>query len=209
MTQEVKDKIAKVYELVKNGVQGEKEAAYKALDRLMKKYNLNENDIKTIHLKEYGFKYSNNMELMLLIQLHKYFLPEKKVTAFRDTWGKKELVLKLEYIDYMTIEMAYEYFRRHMNSQFKSICLPEINRCRKLKTKNKRRQELQDLFFSQYVLKSKIYNPDQIKQVDLSKISDKEKSDRMKLQNITGGIFYNQVTTGLFLEDGTGNNLPS
>ena len=209
MKQEVKDKIAKVYELVNKGVQGEKEAAKKALDRLMKKYNLTEIDIKTIHLKEYGFKYSNKMELKLLIQLHKYFLPEKKVSAFRDTWGKKELVLKLEYIDFITMEMAYEYFRRHMNSQFKSICLPEINRCRKLKTKNKRRQELQDLFFSQYVLKSKIYNPDQLKKVDLSKLSDKEYHDRMKLEKVKGGIFHNQVTTGLFLEDGTGNNLPS
>lgn len=209
MTTEQQDKIAKVYELVNKGVQGEKEAAKKGLDRLMKKYSLTEFDLSTIHLKEYGFKYSNQMEIWLLIQLHKYFLPEKKINAFRDLRGKKELVLKLEYIDYITIETSYEYFRRHMNTQFKALCLPEINRCRKVKTRNKRRQELQDLFFSKYVIKSKIYNPDQVVSVDMSKLSEKEYSDRMKLENIKGGIFHNQVTTGLFLGDGTSNNLPS
>lgn len=200
MTNEQKEKIAKVYELVNRGVEGEREAAKKALDRLMKKYKLSDQDLATIHLKKYSFKYANQMELWLLQQLHKYFLPNKELIAYRDTWNKRELVISLEYIDYVTIETAYEYFRRHMNAQFKELCLPEINRCRKAKTKNKRREELQSIFFSKYIYKSKIYHPEQIEKVDLSKLSDKEYNDRMKLEGIQGGQFNQQVTTGLFLE---------
>lgn len=200
MTQEQKDKIAKVYALATQGVDGEKDAAKTLLDKLIKKYNLSDDALASIQMCNYSFKYNNMMEVWLIEQLHKYFLPEKDINGYRATLNRRDVVLKLEYIDYVTIESAYEYFRRHMNTQFKKTCLPLIKRCKSTKTRNKRREELQQMFFSKYVYESKIYLPNQLRTVDLNQLSGKELKDRQRLQNIEGGQFNTQVTTGLYLE---------
>lgn len=199
MTQDQKDKIAKVYELVNRGEMGEKEAAKKALDKLLKKYNLSEEILKEIHISKYTFTYSNMMEIQLLEQLHAYFLPDKDLKGYLSNLNRRAMVISLEYMDYVVLETAYEYFRRHMNAQFKKICLPEINKCRKAKTKNKRRSELQKLFIGRYIIVSKIYLPDQVQNVDLSKVSDKERIDRLRMKQVEGGEYNQQVTTGLLL----------
>ncbi len=200
MTQEQKDKIAKVYALATQGVDGEKDAAKSLLDKLMKKYNLSDDALATIQQRSYSFKYANMMEVWLIEQLHLYFPPEKEVNGYRATLNRRDIVLKLEYIDYVTIESAYEYFRRHMNAQFKKTCLPLIKRCKSTKTRNQRREVLQHMFFSRYVYESKIYLPNQITTVDLNQLSGKELKDRERLQNIEGGQFNTQVATGLYLE---------
>ena len=48
MNEKVKDKIAKVYELVKRGVAGEQESAEKMLNKLLEKYNISENELNSI-----------------------------------------------------------------------------------------------------------------------------------------------------------------
>ena len=59
MTNETKDKIAKIYELVKRGAtEGEKQAAEIALNKLLKKFNLTDEFLETINLREYEFKYA-------------------------------------------------------------------------------------------------------------------------------------------------------
>lgn len=201
MNNKIKDKIAKVYELVNKGEQGEKEAAIKALDRLLKKYNLSDKVLETIGLREYCFKYSSKMDMWLFIQLVKFYLPGKEVKLLRNTYGKREIVAELEYLDFVTIETSYEYFKRHMNNQFKKICLPEINRRRKAKTKNKVRDELQDAFFGRYILKSGIYHPEQLVTVNPSKVSDKEYKTAKLISDVEGGKYNEQVTTGLYLEN--------
>lgn len=200
MTDDVKNRIAKVYELVNRGVDGEQAAARIALDKLMKKYNLDASDIEFITVKKYSFKYSNNMDLMLLSQLLNFFLKGKEVNAYRHTDGIREVRMPLEYIDFVLISSSYEYFRRHMKAQYKKLCANQVNRCRTTKTKNKRRAELQDIFFRKYVVASKIYHPEQIETVDTSKLSEKERKDRMRLAGIEGGQYSTQVTTGLYLE---------
>lgn len=201
MEQSIQDKIAKIYELVKRGgTDGEKAAAQVALDKLLKKYDLSEEFLATIHIKDYHFKYATSLDLALWKQLFKFFLPHLPFNASKSTLGRKEIIAEFEYTDWVIMETTYEYFRRHAAQQFKEFCLPKIKKCRTTKTKNKRRAELQDLFFSQYVLKSEIYLPHQKTQVDTSKMSKKEYDDRMNLENIEGGKFHNQVNTGLYLE---------
>jgi hypothetical protein len=201
MTEEVRKKVEKVYRLVNNGVQGEKDAAKAALDRLMKKYNLNDKDIESIAIKIYSFKYSNNMDLMLLGQLMNYFFKDKNIKAYKHTYGIREVRISLEYMDYVLLSSSYEYFRRHMKAQFKELCAKEINRRRSAKTKNKRRAELQDVFFRTYAIKSKIYHPEEVETIDLSELSEKELKDRLKVSGVKGGEFNTQVSTGLYLEN--------
>lgn len=197
----VQDKIAKVYELVKRGAtEGEKIAAERALDRLMRKYNLDESYLNSIGLKKYSFQYQTNLDLKLFCQLMEFFFRDKNYTGYRDTDGTRKIIIKLEYLDYIQIDCAYGYFRPHMKKQFEEHCLPHLKRCRTTKTKNAKRKQLQDLFFGRYVLESNIYHPDQMSTLDWSKLSERERKMREQLQAVQGGTFNNQMTTGLYLE---------
>lgn len=201
MDNQLKDKISKIYELVKRGAtEGEKSAAELALNKLLKKHNLTEEFIKTMHLKEYEFKYATNLDLELFKQLHQYFFEGRAFEASSSTLGGKTIYISFEYLDYVLFSSAYEYFKRHMNAEFKRHCVPLIKKCRSTKTKNARRVKLQDIFFSQYIMKSKIYHQRQIGKIDVSTLSEKELADRQRLQQIQGGSYATQVTTGLYLE---------
>lgn len=200
MTEETRTKLAKIYELVNRGEGGEKEAAKLALDRLIKKHNLSEMDIETILMKKYCFKYSNDLEIWLFQRILSYFFPSKSFELIKRTTGARQIEGSFEYLDYVVISTAYEYFRKHMMVQYKEIVYPQVKRCRTVKTKNKRREELQNLFFSKYIIASKLYEDKDLKMVDTSKMSDKEYQDRMKLEGVKGGQYNTQVTTGLCLE---------
>ncbi|EMY3483778.1 hypothetical protein FPG87_12490 [Flavobacterium psychrophilum] len=201
MNIQTKEKIAKIYELVKRGsTDGEKQAAEIALNKLLKKFNLTDEFLATIHLTQYEFKYATQLDQDLFIQLYIYFFKDKEFNISKSTLGRKSLFVNLEYLDYILFSTAYEYFKKHMNAEFRKFCLPLIAKCRTTKTKNKRRAELQKTFFSQYVMKSKIYHENQIEKIDLSKLSDKQYNDRKRLSEIEGGKYHTQVTTGLYLE---------
>src|SRR5690606_26327674 len=150
----IKDRLAKVLELVNRGSEGEKQNAQMALERLMKKYNISMEELETIHLKMYRFKYATSLDLKLFQQLLAYYFRDKDFTVYKDTFYKKEIVIELEYLDYVTLSASYEYFRRHMNSQWKKFSSAALKRKRKAKTKAKLREELYDLFYSQYIIKS-------------------------------------------------------
>lgn len=201
MDNQLKDKISKIYELVKRGgTEGEKAAAETALNKLLKKHNLTEEFIKTMHLKEYEFKYATNLDLWLFMQLHEFFFKGKQFNASKSTLGRKSIFMNLEYLDWVLLSSSYEYFKRHMNAEFRKFCVPLIKKCRTTKTKNARRADLQQTFFGRYVIASKIYHQEQIGEIDLSKLSEKERRDRQRLEEIQGGSYNTQVTTGLFLE---------
>lgn len=201
MENQLKDKLSKIYELVQRGAtEGEKAAAEIALNKLLKKHNLTEEFIKTMHLKEYSFKYATKLDLDLFIQLYGYFFEGKEFNASKSTLGGKTIYMSFEYLDWVLFSSAYEYFKRHMNAEFKKHCVPLVKKCRSAKTQNARRAKLQEIFFSQYVMKSKIYHQKQIGKVDLSTLSEKERIDRERLEQIQGGSYATQVTTGLFLE---------
>jgi hypothetical protein len=201
MDNQLKEKITKIYELVKRGsTAGEKAAAELALDKLLKKHNLTAEFIKTMHLKKYEFKYATNLDLKLFMQLHEYFFKGKECNASKSTFRGKTIYMSFEYLDWVLFSSAYEYFKRHMNAEFKKVCVPLIKKCRSTKTKNERRAKLQSAFFSQYVIKSKIYHQEQVGKIDLSKLSEKEMADLERLTQVEGGSYATQVTTGLYLE---------
>ena len=62
MNDKVKEKIAKVYELVKRGIAGERQSAEKMLKKLLEKYNISEAELNSIDEKKYYFKYASNLD---------------------------------------------------------------------------------------------------------------------------------------------------
>ncbi|MEZ7494488.1 hypothetical protein QO206_03260 [Leeuwenhoekiella aequorea] len=200
MNNDAKDKIAKVYELVKRGVSGERDAAKAALDRLMKKYNLSDKEIERITFKEYRFKYAQNTELMLFTRLFEYLFTDRKMKASRDSWGVREIAIELEYIDWVTLECAYEYFRKHMRGEYRRLVTPKLKRYRKPANKKRAREKLDEIFFSNYVIASKLYKEGELTHIDHTEMSNKERQDRAALRGVKGGEFNTQLTTGLYLE---------
>lgn len=201
MDNQLREKISKIYELVKRGdTEGEKSAAELTLNKLLKKHNLTDEFIKTMYLKEYAFKYATKLDLELFIQLHRYFFENREFNASKSTCGGKTIYISFEYLDWVLFSSAYEYFKKHMNAEFKKYCVPLIKKCRSTKTQNARRAKLQDIFFSQYIMKSKIFHQKQINKIDRSTLSEKELVDFDRLSKIEGGSYATQITTGLYLE---------
>ena len=198
MNDKVKEKIAKVYELVKRGIAGEQQSAEKMLKKLLEKYNIPEAELDSIGEKEYYFKYASNLDEWLLIQLIKYFFKEKNYKLYRiKDSGVKEISIQMSYLDWVTLDSAYGYFKPHLNQQWRKHGLPIVNRCRTTKTKNKRREAMQATFFSLYIIRSGIYRPEQITS---NPLSEEEKKQFNMLYGVEGGKYNQQVTTGLYLE---------
>jgi len=198
MNDKVKEKITKVYELVKRGIAGEQQSAEKMLKKLLEKYNISEDELNSIDEKKYYFKYASNLDEWLLIQLIEYFFKEKnyKIYRIKDS-GVKEIAIQMPYLDWVTLDSAYGYFKPHLNQQWRQHGLPIVNRCRTTKTKNKRRESMQETFFSLYIIRSGIYHPEQKK----SKSLTEEEIKRLSiLYGVEGGKYNQQVTTGLYLE---------
>ena len=194
----VKEKITKVYELVKRGIAGERQSAEKMLKKLLEKYNISEDELNSIDEKNYYFKYASNLDEWLLIQLIEYFFKEKEYKLYRvKNRGVKEIAIQMPYLDWVTLDSAYGYFKPHLNQQWRKHGLPVVNRCRTTKTKNKRREAMQETFFKLYVARSGIYRPEQITS---NPLSEEEKKQFNMLYGVEGGKYNQQVTTGLYLE---------
>jgi hypothetical protein len=201
MNDKIKEKITKVYELVKRGIAGEQQSAEKMLKKLLEKYNISEDELNSIDEKEYYFKYASNLDEWLLIQLIEYFFKEKKYKLYRiKDSGVKEIAIQMPYLDWVTLDSAYGYFKPHLNQQWRKHGLPVVNRCRTTKTKNKRREEMQQTFFNLYIIRSGIYRPEQKNSNSLKSLTEEEIKRLTMLYGVEGGKYNQQVTTGLYLE---------
>lgn len=199
MDDSIKDKLAKVYALVQQGTDGEKQAAKAALDRLMKKYNISEEYVKSMNVRFYKFTYSLELDKWLMSRLITYLLRKDNVTAYLDTDRQRAIVLKLEYLDWVTLECAYDYFRKHMRGEYKRLVTPQLNRCRTARTKREKKKQLDDIFFSKYVIASKLYDENELKTVNWSDMTETERKQRTSLDGVQGGSYNTQVSTGLYL----------
>lgn len=200
---ELKSRLAKVYELVKRGgTEGEKAAAKNALDRMLEKYNLSGMDMDSLDKGVYRFKYASDLDHWLVLRIVTMFVSDPSVidSARRSTRGVKEIVLQLTYLDFITVSASYGYFKRHMKAQWDKTCAPELARCRKIKTRNARRKELQHHFFNAYLIASKLYKDGELTSVPMSDMAEKKRRDRLKMREVEGGQYKKQVVGGLFLE---------
>ncbi len=197
MTDKLRERLSKIYTLVNQGAtEGERAAAKAALDRIIEAHNIDESELETIHLKKYRFTFISEPELQLLCAIVKTF-----TEAFsRLLKGKKYIVASLNHLEYITIDCAYQYYRRHMKKQWQKISVPELAKCRKLKTKAKRRKELQHLFVQRYIISSKLVKQEELTTVSIT-LNTKEGRDRMKMQSVEGGNYNTQLNRGLFLEN--------
>src|SRR5690242_17642171 len=198
MEQQLRDKLYKVYQLVNKGAtEGERQAARKALDRIVEKHNISAHDLDNIATDKYLFKYCTELELRLLEQIMQVIIKDGISRSKRKPWSK-EIESELEYQEWVTVECAYEYFRRHMKKEWNRLCAPELKKARKPKTKNAKRKYLQRLFFSAYIIKSELHLPEQITLVEVK--SKKEMASREVMKGVEGGKYNRQIITNNLLD---------
>lgn len=206
----IKRRFAYLYHLAERGAtEGEKKAARKAMERLIVKYDIDNMNLDELHLQEYAFKYSSQLEHRLLVRLCIVIIEiDPHEHGVLRTWKEvdgnwiacREIILKLSDLDYITLECAYEYFRRHMNKEWKRTALPILKRCRKAKTRNKKREQLQVEFFQQYCIVSKLYKDGELKKREIASAAELKRA--LLFNGIEGGEFKQQVGNGLYLEEG-------
>lgn len=194
MNIEIQNRITKIRELINRGAtMGEKIAAQKALERLVKKYNIDLSTLERTIKKEYHFKYKMDIEKQLFLTLKRFFGITGQ--AYLDS-GKYELSLILGYGEWVELDCAYEFFRRDMVRKWRAHCTPLVKRCRTAKTKKNRIAELAPIFLSKYIIASNLYKDDDIETRDLS---EKEKNIFSVVGNVEGGKFNKQIISNKLL----------
>lgn len=108
------EKLRKIKALAENGVGGEVVAAQEALDRLLKEHGLTLEDISDEQSRYYEFKYSNEREMALMMQVLVRLFGSKSNVFRTGRFVKKSKVVlldmtKLEYIDFKNM---WGYYRR-------------------------------------------------------------------------------------------------
>lgn len=78
----------KLQVLAERGVDGEKEGAQRKLEELMKKYNIEEEDLYNDKIEDFEFKYRTPFEEKLLRQLFYKIVPDYRSKTYRYSWGR-------------------------------------------------------------------------------------------------------------------------
>ncbi|TAG31912.1 MAG: hypothetical protein EAZ35_02350 [Sphingobacteriia bacterium] len=202
LNEDIRNKLSKIYELVVNGsCDGEKSAAKNALDKLIKKYNINIENFSELEYHTYTFKYKTKLDLRLLTRIMIFFKKDVfersvKINYIAGIGSVKAVESKITYSDWINIDCAYEYFKRHMNAQWNINCKPILDNCYTSKSKIKRRKELEGIFFNRYIIKSNLVHDSDL---SLQKVTKKQIQDLHKLKNIEGGAYNRQLNRGLLL----------
>lgn len=193
---EILEKLRRLAE--RGATEGERAAARAGMQRIISKYNLDDDVEDYFTEKEYRFKYSTNLENRLFVRLLAIFTDKSSADGKLDTWGVREICIKLTREEYITIQASYEYFRAHMRGQWNKVCLPLIQKKRKAKTKTALRKELEPVFFTRYIIESNLADGLEIISREIKSAGEARRNALMR--NVQGGTYRTQLSNGLFLE---------
>lgn len=184
------NKIKKIQELIDRGVDGEKIAAEKAMERLKERLGID--NINSLVREEFFFTYSNQSEKVLFGYIIKHYLSGN--IPIYQVPRKQQIYIVVERIDGLLIDQAYGYYRGHMKSQYEKEVkkrLKVYGANAKPRTIQKIRKELNIQFVSKYIIASNLHEESDIV---------KTKSTKYGIGDVEGGVFNKQVSNGLFLE---------
>jgi len=114
----IKEKILKVYELVKRGVDGEQSAAQKRLDTLLEKYNITLEDILSEEKKEYRFKKGHHHDKSILFQCLAKFTTQDTYTKYH---RKGYIDVELTKVEYLDLSEALEFYKKLYRKEIKTF----------------------------------------------------------------------------------------
>lgn len=167
-----KELLLKLQELAKRGINGEKENADKLLKKLMKKYNISEDEINNEEMNEVELELRNDIEVRLVSQILFSF--------FNNAPLYRRLKKRVKYYTKLTKSQEIEF--RYMFS----VYLEDF-----------RKQEL--IFYRAFINKNNIF-PKEIldgKGRSLYDVSPEERAEILKSQMMMGGIEMTRIRKAL------------
>lgn len=209
----VLDKLTKINELINRGAtNGEKSAAKAAFAKLIEKYNISDEELKTFLPSDYVFKFSNRAEETLLYHISAYVLDiwTKQLKLGWNGVQRNVTIKNLTKLQFIEITAMYEYFRRHMKSEYKKVVSDAVSEAKRLEWSgyrigpkqkpirvSKERWKAQTLFISKYLKISGIARWDPASETtSISSITDTS-----LLNTIEGGQYFQQINTDSRLLD--------
>jgi len=166
----------KLYELSKRGIGGEKENAIRMLDKVMKEHGISFEDIESEIKKQRDFRYYSNKEKKFLVQVISSVIGKRFGANHGDLFrgGKKLYKYTVELTDAQFIEVLEKH--RFFWKEF---------------------QEAQDLFYSAFIQKQKLYSKPEEKvddEEDEKEMTPEEKAKMWKMIQMMGGIKKKSIT---------------
>lgn len=106
MSTNITNTMKHLLELSKRGVDGEKQNAEKLLKKLMKKYNISEEDLTKEELKKHDIRFKNKWQEVLISQVLYMINPNRNVYKYTNRKAKISII---EVTDAEFIEWKYTY----------------------------------------------------------------------------------------------------
>lgn len=122
MTQQVSEKILRIYRLARHGVGGEKVNAEKILQRMLKQAGLTLEDLesKEIGLKQYKFTCRTKLEARLVSQIG--FMITGVMSREREAYHHRgKFYIDLTPAEYAEISVIYGILRKQLQKELKSF----------------------------------------------------------------------------------------
>lgn len=110
------EKARKIYELFKQGVDGERESARIAFERICKQYDFAEDDFDDEVIGEFVVRYKNQMEMELIIQIAAMCQGKDGNFSYRP--HSKEVIMKLARKDYINAMIHVDMLLPHFRNEF-------------------------------------------------------------------------------------------
>jgi len=191
ISDQLREKLRRIAALAERGdTEGEREAARRAMDRVLKAAGIDPRKMGDPRKKVYRFKYGYERELCLLTSIKAFLASDEGRGAdmYRGQYRKREIAMLLTYEDYITIHCAYEYFRRHMKAQHREHIEPHLHRL------DKRHREIANNNFTvEYLNKSGLLDWKKVKQ---TKTRNGAETDAIRLsEQVEGGKYHRQMHT--------------
>ena len=110
------EKARKICELFRHGVDGEKESARIAFERICKQYDFAEDDFDDEVIGEFIVRYKNQTEMELIIQIASMCQGKHGSYSYRPY--SKEVIMKLSRKDYINAMIHVDMLLPHFRSEF-------------------------------------------------------------------------------------------
>lgn len=118
------ERAKKLLELSKKGIDGEKNNAEMFLSAFLSKHKIDINEIDDDQIHSRYFFFRNDLEEVLLTQITKFVLNISEFMVFRNKKvRRKHSVLKLRDIDFVEIEMLFEFYKPLLQDEFEKITI--------------------------------------------------------------------------------------
>lgn len=118
MEKKLTEKLSKLYELSKRGIDGEKINAQQMLGRLLKKYDISIEDIEADKTKPRRYNYSSQEIMRLMKQIIFLINPEVDLYRFR---GQRSLYAELSDYEHLRISELIEFHKKNYKEEKKLL----------------------------------------------------------------------------------------